>query len=378
LRKRRRLVVATGALVLAAAVVYLLIPGPDLRAGSKALPNGPVRVAERTPRAYRIDYRVEDRAGGEFNVSTERLWVRRPYEARVEDRSGPPPGRRRTSETISAFARVRVGGSTFAVAPAPASPDRRVEHVLDEAQSAGYVQARERRRVAGRLCRVFRTAGESPSGTLTKLRGGAKDYTDVCLDSSGLALEEATFAGGKLVARRLAVKVEESPRSKRNLFETGKPSATARQGGGSVKWAELDSRPPGTFWEPSTRLKGFEHRGRYAVVPPQAGFDDPTQRSSIIAFISDVWERGLDVVAIEQGATLGGKAPFAADPNAVRVRVGRLGRGELLYGLRTSEVRVLRKGGRFVRVFGTIEPSRLLAFARSLEEKPGGNLVYID
>jgi hypothetical protein len=36
------------------------------------------------------------------------------------------------------------------------------------------------------------------------------------------------------------------------------------------------------------------------------------------------------------------------------------------------------KGGRFVRVIGTVEPSRLLAVARSLEKVSGGNLVYLD
>ena len=55
-----------------------------------------------------------------------------------------------------------------------------------------------------------------------------------------------------------------------------------------------------------------------------------------------------------------------------------LGRGELLYNFRTLHVRIRLEGGRFVRVFGTRRASRLLAVARSLEEKKGGALVFKD
>jgi hypothetical protein len=191
-------------------------------------------------------------------------------------------------------------------------------------------------------------------------------------------LEEVDFADGKLLNRRVTVEVEENARMPDRFFRTGKPEANVRQGGGSVRRVDPDSRPPGTFWEPSKGPVGFRRVGRYAVIPPQAGFGDPAQRSGIIAFTSDVWRHGIDVIVIEQGATLGGSAPFSRDPDARRVRVGALGRGEILYRLRPSEVRVLLKAGRFVRVVGTLTPSRLLAIARSLEKKPGGELVYLD
>ncbi|HYZ92902.1 MAG TPA: hypothetical protein VFA34_10990 [Actinomycetota bacterium] len=364
-------------IALALVAAWVLRPGPNLREGSDVVETGSVRIASRTPDAYRIVYRTESRAGGEVVVGTERLWVKRPFKARSESWTGAPPGRKRTSVTINAFARINVGNSAFAIPPGPAPQDRRIERSLGEITHAGYLERRELRRVTGRLCRVYRAGGEGGSGSLERLSDD-KTYTDLCFDAAGLVLEEVAYSDGKLLNRSVAVTVDESPRVPDRLFRTGEPTLSARQGGGSVRAAEPASRPPGDFWELSNVPRGFRHEGRYAVIPPQSGFDDPTMRSGIIAFTSDVLVDGLDVVVVEQGSTLGGSPPFSADPNAKRVRAGALGRGELLYGLRTSEVRVLRKGGKFVRVVGTVEPSRLLAIARSLEKRRGGELIYLD
>ena len=82
----------------------------------------------------------------------------------------------------------------------------------------------------------------------------------------------------------------------------------------------------------------------------------------------------MDVLVIDQGASRGGNEPFAEDPNARVVGAGDLGRAELIYSLRASQVRALTGGPRFVRVRGTLAPSRLLAIARSLEATKGGPL----
>ncbi len=375
-RRRPRLVALVAIVIIAGLVAYFLRPGPDLRAGSVELPPGSLEVGARRPSSYRVVYRIESRAGGETVVSTERMWVRRPFESRVESWTGEPPGRRRTNVTIGNFARLKVGNGVFATPPAPAPQDYRPGAVLEEAGAEGYVDARERRRVADRVCRVYRHAGDAGSAMLTRL-AEAEDYSETCFDAAGIALEEVSTIDGKPLLRRVAVEVEEEPDIPRRFFRTGDPELSVRQGGGSVREVDKTSRNEGTFWELAGSPEGFEHTGRYASIPPQTGFDDPTQRSGIIAFTSDVFRGGIDTFVIEQGATLGGAAPFQEDPDARRVRAGDLGRAELLYGLRSSEVRVLRKGGRFIRVIGTISPSRLLAVARSLEEKEGGTLRYL-
>lgn len=347
--------------------------------GSEELPSGRLQVAARVPSSYHLVYRVESRAGDELVVSTEKVWVRRPFEARVESWTGAPPGRRRTNTTINAFARINSGRAVFAVPPAPAPQDYRVDANLREAERGGYLEIRERRRVAGRVCRVYRRGPETGSGTLSRVADDADEYADICFDAAGLPLEVVTFLDGKLTTRSVAVEVEEEPRVSDRLFRVGDPTLEVRQGGGSVLRVDPTSRPPGDFWElREEEIEGFEREGRYAVIPPQAGFDDPTQRPGIITFVSEVWTRGDDVIVIEQGATLGGREPFRRDPDARSVSAGELGRGQLAYGIRTSEIRVLFKGGRFVRVHGTVEPSSLLATARRLEKVAGGDLVYLD
>lgn len=368
----------TATLALAGVLVYVFWPGPDLREGSEPLGDARVRVASRTLSSYGIVYRVESRAGGAVVVSTDRLVVRRPFEARSQNRSGPPPGGKEQSETVNALTRLKTGRLTLAVPPAPASLDRRPDAFFPEVVKAGYASEREVRRVAGRRCRIYRMAGDAGALSLAKAEKATDTYNEVCVDEAGLVLEEIGVTDGKLLTRRLAVEVDEDPDIEDGSFDPGEPSLEVRQGGGAVRQLTPDSPAPGTFWELGAPPEGFEHRGRYSVVPPQTGFDDPTQRQRLIAFASDVWVDGVDVLIVEQGATLGGTAPFAEDPNAQRVRVGELGRGELVYGFASTEVRVLRDGGRFVRVFGTLAPSRLLAAARSLEEKEGGTLVFLD
>lgn len=363
----------------AAVLVWVVWPGPNLREGSIELPSGTaVRLAARTPASYRIVYRVETHAAGAMVVDTDDVVVRRPFEGRSQTRTGPPPGASPRGETVNAFARLRADRVALAVPPGPASLDHRPSSFLPEAVRAGYAQPREARRVAGRPCRVYRLATASGSPGLLRVRNVKRTYTDRCVDDAGLVLEEVGVTDGKLSSRRLAVRVDEHPVIDGRWFEVGAPSLDVRHGGGSVRRMRPTSRPPGTFWEPARGPFGFRLMGRYAVIPPQTGFDDPTQRGRVIAFTSDVWVAGPDVIVLEQGATLQGALPFADDPNAVDVNAGKIGRGQLVYGLDQTEVRVRRAAGGFIRVTGTVAPSKLLEVARSLEGRKGGKLEFLE
>lgn len=378
MRKRRGTLIALATLVLAAVLIYVLWPGPDLRVGSTEVADVVVRVGSRTPASYRIVYRVESHAAGQVVVNSEDIVVRRPFEARNDIRTGAPPGKKRQGETVNAFARLKNQDLVLAVGPGPASLDRRPDRLFPAATKSGRAEMREVRRVAGRACRVYRTVGSPGESSLAKIEDVKDSYTDTCVDEAGLVLEEVGVTKGRLLSRRLAVRIDETPEIGKNAFTVGDPTIPVRMGGGSVRTVSPDSRPPGEFWEFGSAPRGYEHQGRYAVVPPQTGFDDPRQRQQLIAFTSDVWVDGSDTIIVEQGATLGGSAPFVADPNGMDLRLGELGRGQLVYSLITSEVRVLMKGGRFVRVTGTASPPQLVATARSLEAKEGGELVYLD
>jgi hypothetical protein len=378
LRRRRWTLVAIAVLLLVGFVVYVRRPTADLRTGSLEVSTGRVDIASRVPRSYRIVYRSESRAGDDVVVNTDEVVVDRPFDARSQTRAATA-GSKTRAKTVNAFGRLATDRTVLAVGPSPASLDRRADVFFPAAVEDGFAAARELRRIANRTCRIFRIAGSSATPSLEKVSDADDDYSEVCVDEAGLILEELGVVDGKLLTRRIATRVDEDPKVDDGIFDLGAPTLGVRQGGGSVRRMADDSRPPGNpFWEPEDAPGGFRHRGRYAVVPPQSGFDDPTQRSQLIAFTSDVWVDGRDAIVVEQGATLGGSEPFEEDLSSEFVDVGDIGEGELVYGYITTEVRFLLGGGRFVRVFGTVEPKRLLAMARSLEEKEGGTLVFAD
>ena len=351
--------------MLAAAAVFALLAvgawvsrsSSDPRAGSTEISGERVRVGARLPRMYRIAYRLED-------GTKEVFLVRRPFESR-------------TTTVSSAFGRSGTSGISFFAPPGPPVGDLRPDAVLGDAIRDGYASKREVRRVVGRLCRVYRIGSVAGAGSLP-LVGDMDDPTDVCVDAAGLVLEEVTYRGDEVAQRRVAEAVSEHPRVTDSTFDLNEPEGDPRQIG-SVQELRADSRlPGGTFWELEDEPNGFERYGRFAVVPAgQPGFGDVTARSSVISFVSEVWTDGSDVFTIEQGATQGA-TPFGDDPNAQVVKAGELGKGELLYSMVASEARFLTGGARFVRVRGTLAPSKLLEIARSLEGVPGGPLRLKD
>jgi hypothetical protein len=230
-------------------------------------------------------------------------------------------------------------------------------------------------RIASRPCRVFRLGGGPTATGLEPLSPDRESFTDLCFDEGGLVLEEVSFVDGEIRHRKLAGEVEESPEVDEASLRLGEPGLPPDQGG-SVQLLDPTSRLPGDqFWEVGEPLVGLEVRGRYAVVPPgQPGLTDPAGMGAVEAFLSEVWSNGAQVVAIEQGGVSTGR-PFEDDPNAQRVTVGEVGEGELRYGLLLNEVRVRTGGGGFVRVRGTVPPSRVLEIARSLVAVEPGDLL---
>jgi hypothetical protein len=342
----------------------------DPRSGSTEVTNGTVKISERVPKYFAIDYRVEVIHEDEAPiVTTDEVAVRRPFDGRQSTRSGDEKAR----TTISRFGRYVIDGQGFFVAPSPPEPDSRPAAFLRDAIDDGYAAKRELRRVAGRLCRVYRIGDDTGEVSLPRLKKGAEEYSDICVDEAGLLLERASFNGGELVRRRIATRVKEPKELDEDSFDIPDIKGDAKILG-AVQELEDDSRLPGDFfWDFDDAPKGFEFEGRYSVVPAgQQGFSDPSARGSILAFMSEVWTDGTDVFVIDQGGTQS-TTPFETDPNSRIVDVGEY-EAEIRYALRESEVRFRTEGTAFVRVRGTIEASKLLEVARSLEKVPGGEL----
>ena len=336
---------------------------------------------ERTPTAWHIVYRLEEHGGDEVTLSTDKVWVRRPFESRLETWSGAPPGDRRQFVQVGFFTRrgTQSGGAAplvLRLAPAAAPSDVRVLPILEIAEATGLLERREVREVAERRCQVFRSGSLLSSPALTEPK--ADNYADTCIDAAGLVLEESLVDGGTLLSRRVAVEVDESPDLDEISFtmEEGQP-IPVQKGGGVVQPLTLDSRPPGEFFELPAPPTGFTHRGRFTVIPPQPdNFSDPLREGFILGGLTDLYD-GADssFIAIDQWATLRGEEPPAGPPAVEEVDVEGLGTGALSLSGAGSELRFDLGSGRFVRLRGPVEPDELTRIARELVRVEGGELV---
>jgi hypothetical protein len=318
---------------------------------------------------YSVTYRV-DVLGEDDRVerTTETRVVRRPFDSRVTTSDGE------VTRAGFAYAGQQSGSGEPTVLtpiPAPSRDDVRGDLLV---AAAGDPDG-EVREVLGRRCRVLHFGAAVLDGEIVP-----GEITDTCVDADGIVLEEVVRDGDAISARWLATEVDVSAAVADADFRfDGAVAVPADQGGGSVRAVEPTSRSLGTFYELPSPPEGFTHLGRYAVVPPQAANpDDIESRAQVLAGVVDVFVRGVDVVVIEQGGTLGQVPPFGAHPHATVVDgVGALGdRGESFLTPTGAEVRVLVPPGRYVRVYGTVTVDDLVAILRALEPVEGGGLVY--
>lgn len=353
------------------------------RAGSVEVAGAPEVTITSSPASYRIVYRVED-AGETVSYRTDVVSVRRPWDSRLESRSGRPPGDKELSTQVATLGQRRTtSGDQEPVVielglTLPAS-DLRFDHVLEPAVAAERLERREVRKVAGRTCQVYRSGDYLSAAAITPPTPDL--YADSCVDDHGLLLEEVLVSDGKAIARRIAESVDEAPVLGDELFPTGTPNVPADKGGGTVRRLLDGSTPPSPFFVADAVPDGFTWTGRYSVVPPQAenfGAEDPTREDFRRAQIADVYVRGLDVLVLEQGATLRGAPPFEEDPGNPRLDLGPFGSAEVRFSALGNQVRAQREGGRFVQATGTLLPDELAAVLRSLREVPGGELQFAD
>jgi hypothetical protein len=365
-----------GALAVAVSLI-LALPGSSQ----------PRAEAFASPSSYHVTYAVTTPQAGE---STEQLWVRRPFDTVDITYAGSSP-----AGMPSLVAVYRLGVQVLKAAnaeagllhvPAAAAPqDVRADVVVPAALHAHKMKVVGHRQVLGRSCQVFRTAVSLRAGTLPALRPGTT-YVDTCIDSAGIVLNETQVNGGRTIADRRAVLVQTGAQAVAGApFDmTGTPTPYD-SGGGAFTPLTLDSRPPGSSWALAQRPDGFQHLGRFAVVPPQPqlfgqggnGFGSMGLPGGLVTEIDDVFVRGADVVVLEQGSTLNG-ATFAPPANGVGVDLGRLGRGQLLIAGNASTVVAEPGNGKgFVRLSGTLPTDQLVGLMRGLAKEPGGTLTRL-
>lgn len=363
-RKRRLKALAAFAVVVAVAGAGIGLamrgggdddgPSRDLRAARVAGATGRLPIAA-APAAYHAVYRAEVYKEAEVTVSTEEVWVRRPFDGRVAIREGEPPGTVGQFEgrsTFGVYANYTEAGAAQVAGDAPtvALGDVRVAASLDHLVAEGLFVPGDRRRALGRECQTYRTG--SPLQSLKITAPTATDYVDVCLDEAGLILEEMAVVGDKLTQRLTAVSFEVDPTLDPAGFVIEGQRVGPDQGGGEVTEIDRSVAPSAGYWALDAPPPGFSHRGRYLV----AG-----QQSSHV----DVYVRGVDIVTIRQGAPAAEPELTDAGPGR-EVDVGALGTGQML--LRSiGPTLVTHPGGEaFVHIAGTLAPGDLQAIAAGL------------
>lgn len=366
-RRRRNLKALAGVVAVAVVVsgVVFLIgrdgddgPSTELRAEKVAGAAGPLGVSP-LPTAYRATYRAESYEGGATTVSTEEVAVRRPFDGRVAIKEGEPPGAAARFEgrsTLGIYANYTDAGAVQAARDAPtvALGDVRLTTSLDELVRQGLFVLGDRRRArldAGtRECQTYRTG--SPVQSLKITAPTETDYVDVCLDSTGLIVEELAVAAGQPTQRLVATSIEADPALDAGQFAIDAQPVGPDQGGAVVTEIDKATAPAPGYWAPAATPAGFTHQGRYKIEGEGTGW-------------ADVYVKGIELITIRQG-------PPAAEPDlseagpGTDTDVAALGAGKLLLRTIGPTVTAHPGGDTFVHVTGTLSPAELQAMASGL------------
>jgi hypothetical protein len=339
-------VVVLGLLAAAIVAVSRLSPAPELRSASIT--------------GYRVVYRVEDRAGPRPRVHTEVLEVRRPYDSRIEQRPGPPPGGDVTAGNVvnrdHQWQLEEEGKLQFGVVRAPGGPGRDASYsALHDAAQSRAIDEIGTGEVLGHPCRWFAYADPSPA-RLAPPTGHSRIET--CVHPDGIVLLEVWTVSGRTARIIEAVELrrhtpsrgrflEDKDPSSENVRQTQVPGLLQRQFAvqdvTDIEPPAIDIRPP----------RGWRRDRRAVVAQPGAGTQSLTET---------YLRRGI-VVIVERGThpTL---PPSWPTREGTTIALGSLGHGRLVYFLDRVELRLVGNLG-FVRVTA---PSRAdaLTFVRAL------------
>ena len=381
-RRRRRL-----ALVAVLLVVVSALTAVAMTLATRASTQSYRPVAFRIPSAYSVRYAVTTAGSA---PTTEVLSVRRPFDEVDVTYAGTDvsaaPNLIVVQRLGAQVLKAGNGEGTQLRVPATAAPfDVRADIVVPAGLRAHALKAVGFRVVLGRRCQVFRSNRPLPAGALLPL-ASTSSYTDTCIDAEGLVLRETRIAAGRLLSDRRAVSVATGDAAVAGApFDLSGSVTPFDSGGGAFQGLTLESRPPGRSLALPQSPSGFQHLGRYAVVPPQpAMFQRGGQGTGtmglpggLVTEMDDVYTRGADTVILQQGSTING-AQFKPPANAIDVDLGRLGQGQLLIaGNLTTVVAEPGNGEQFVRMSATLPPDTVIAMMRSLVAQAGGTLTRL-
>lgn len=333
------------------------------------------------PSSYEVVYSVERYDETKVHRTRDRFQIRRPFEGRVEDAGEGRDPKPRISRVGTLVLSTGAGPRSLVSPPSPSTGDLRLKPVLDAAVDQDLLEVRERRRVLGRECQVYRAGSSVSAGELVPVGSKPAEHSDFCVDGDGLLLEEVWWKDGRPLQRRVAVELDVDVAFPDARFELpDEVQVPFEEGNGYLRPLVPESGFEGTMYRLVEAPPGFEYLGRYVVQPPrlnpfQNPLDETAPRSQVS--IVDIWQRGPDALVLSQVIAADISAVPQNSPTARELELP-FGRGATVFDLRSSEVRITLPEDRFLRLSGTLSPEQLVEAASALRAEPGTGLRFLD
>jgi hypothetical protein len=373
-RHRRKKMALVAAVVVAAAGVIatvLLWPEPKVKLELTApmiAKQSPPLVIGAGPDSYNVTYQVQVIADtGTVENHLEKVSIRRPFDDHVTFYAGVTVTDSPEFDVINNFGLASMSNAGAAAEirqglPAVSNSDLRLDLTLDDLVKGSYFVAREQRRILDRDCTVFRTGRTVESNTVAKATD--TDYVDVCVDNTGLALEEMAVNKSKVSLRVIASEVTPNPEFASDVFTiNGTPLGTA-DGAPLLDVTDATTVPNANVLTLPTVPAGYEHKGRYILrdAPDAAAAGEgvaPTKDSYV-----DVYLNGTRSLIIHQGKTA--NEPQIDTTDAQAIDIGLLGQAKLVLGVSGNTIVVNPTGEWFIHFIGAMPAADLQALAGQL------------
>ncbi len=399
------------ALVLAGIVAVALINNKHSAttvAPSSALVATPVEDASGTlplteaPAAYTITYELQssdsDNASGTtvpepeartYTASTEGFRVQRPFRTHIDSRTGAPPGGSVQWTIVSdlGLSSSDTTGdekpSVDSITPSAGIGDWRLDAVLGDLVADNTFVPRERRTLLGRECQVYRTGAPLENYQITAPTDTT--YADVCIDATGLVLEQVAINGGALLEHLTATEIDLAPSlTDQDFAITGSPASLA-DGGTSL--SPIGSAPADdSYWGFATAPAGYQLQGRYTLqqnatdhsaVSPTGTIGDTTSPTdlgptTVVTSYVDVYTSAASLIVVLQGPTSVEPSDDNPGSDATSDALGKVTVESKLTGTQILGHPAATPDW-FVEVSGTMERSDLLAFTGLLHNPPGSS-----
>ena len=371
-KRRKNLAIGAAAVVILAAAVtaYVIWPEPEV----KLELTSPVTARQSPPlsitnavTSYNLTYQVQVISDtGVIEHHLEKLSVRRPFDDHVIFYAGETVSDTtefEVTDNLGLAATSSAGGAPQVQQglPTAGKTDVRLDVTLDDLVKSEYFTAREQRRVAGRNCTVFRTGRTVESNSVAKATD--TDYVDVCVDESGLMLEEMAVNSGKVSLRILATEIEFEPTFADDLFTINLPPLGTADGAPVLEEIDKDTSPANLL-RLATLPAGFEHKARYvlreAPAAEAAGAGVAPTKDTYV----DVYVNGTKTVVVHQGLTE--NEPQIDTAEARTIDIGLLGEAKLLLGVSGNTVVVNPTGMWFIHINATLPTADIQALAGQL------------